>query len=252
MDGSLLRYFVHEGLRFQFNCRRWGSRPRSTRHLGLLKFGGQHRPRLEPCSNFGARLCSIVWILIHHLGDDFNKLFGDVGCKAARVKRSFLEMPTNFLRCVATREWNFATDRVVECAAQGVNIANRSHFQWSSNVLGGQIVRSPDNLSCPRIIHEVGRKTGEPDIGHFRKPLRCDQDVAGFNISVHHSLLVGIFQTQGGLHDDSSGLLLRQRPLGFDQPSQIHARNVLGYQVINLIVASVIRADQIGAVQFRL
>jgi hypothetical protein len=68
-----------------------------------------------------------------------------------------------------------------------------------------------------------------------------------------HPLLVRVIQPQRGLHENARGLIFREGAAGLDQFAKIHARHVLGDQVMDAaILARIMGSHQIGTIEFGL
>ena len=105
--------------------------------------------------------------------------------------------------------------RTVEHCAQGVDVGARPQLIDPSHcLLGSHIARRSKHLASCRQIAAVLDPLGKSEIRHTRRAGLVQQDVAGFQVAVDHTLLVGELHRLTNLDHQGRGLARRQRVFG--------------------------------------
>ena len=192
---------------------RRGEPPRFGELLGDERTGVLS-PRFETGRHFLRRLDPLFGILFHHVGDDLHELFGKLGMEAARMPGRFLAVAAGLFASAAAGIRHLAAHGVVQGAAERIDIACFRHIARRLDLFGRQVIGRADDLASPRILITLVDVAGQSQVGHFGDPLGRDQDVARFHVAMNQAPAMRISQPQGGLQDDISGLLHRQRAAG--------------------------------------
>ena len=137
-------------------------------------------------------------------------------------------------------ERHLSRDRVVERAAEPIDVGHREHAARVTDRFGREVVGRANDLAGVgkrrggAILFE---RPGEAEIGHLHLPGGGQQQVARLHVAVHETPLVRVADRVGRLEQHVRGDAFFDRPVSADQPPQVDPRNVLRDEVVSLPVA---------------
>ena len=76
-------------------------------------------------------------------------------------------MPPGFVARGAAGERHFTGDRVIQRAAQGINIGRRRYFTRRENLLRRKVISGADDFARPWIDLGIVQPTGQAQVGYL-------------------------------------------------------------------------------------
>ena len=153
------------------------------RSVGLLREPG----RQDVCERLQKRLeagIAVVLVQLDHLHDQVVDGRRDLGTDFTRLARRTLETFLDDGDGIVAFERGDARKRVVKRGAERIHVRPEVDGVLL-DLLGGDVIGCAPNL-VGILLHG-----GKAEVDELRVPVRVEQDVLGFDVAVHHTLVGG-------------------------------------------------------------
>ena len=227
--------------------------------VGELGDARDHRPDArDRCPRRGGELAralvALVGVLGHRDRDDLVERLRQAGPQAAGPGRRLVDVGVHQLVDAPGREGLLAHQRLVQHAAQGVDVdavvaARPGHEPFGRHVGGRADQRA---LLGEAGVAQARRDPEVDEVGELGpRPLRLrQQDVRGLDVAVDQRGAVGGVERRRDLLDDRDRPLRVERPGGGDRAAEVDALDEAHVQVeLPVDLAVVVDRDDVGLVQ---